>query len=303
MIIYADITFIINLLMTLAIIRVVAYLLEINIKWKRLLLASFLGTIYTFIVIFIQSLNFDFILKCSMHIFLNILTAILIIWVSFHNTGRKKLIKAIAYLYLVSFITIGTTISIFYIYGGAPYSTSKAFLNLAGLIILIILAKTGWRFLKSYLFPEQFCLPVKIYYQNYSIKLEGLIDTGNNLNDPLTGVPVMIIYLKSLLPVFPEKCQKDLKKYLNTGVSENNLELINLFNQLGLGNRVRLLPFSDLGQEHGIMVGFRPDMVEIYYQENNIKTKKIILGLSRYQLNDEDKYQILVHPGIIKLQT
>ncbi len=297
MIIYADITFIINFLMTLAIIWVVGHLQEFKISWWRLSLAALLGTLYTFIVILLQFFQFPFFLNCFLHLFSNLITAFIIIKIAYPQLSRKKYLKGVAYLYLVSFITIGTTLSLFYIYGGTPFNSSKEVLVLIGLIILVVLGKVGWHLFQNYLTPEDFYLPVRIFFQNRTVELIGLVDTGNSLNDPLTNAPVLVVNLKEVLPLFPLSCQEDLINNAGDG-----LELINTFSNNNLGNRVRLLPFSDLGQEHGILIGFRPDEIELIYQDNIINTDRIILALSRYQLDQDNQYQALVHPQIIKLQ-
>jgi len=283
--------------MTLAIIWVVGHLLEYKKRWWRLILSALLGTIYTFIVILLQLWQFPFYLNCFLHLFTNIITALVIVKIAFPDVSRKKYLKGVAYLYLVSFITIGTTLSVFYINGGTPFSASKTFLILIGLVVLTLLGKVGWRLLQNYLTPEQFYLPVKIYFQDKTVELTGLVDTGNSLNDPLTNAPVLVVNLRDLLPFFPEKYHQEFLDNAGDG-----LELINTFSKIDLGSRVRVLPFNDLGQEHGILIGFRPDDVELIYQDKAIRTDRIILALSRYQLDQENEYQALVHPQIIKLQ-
>lgn len=298
MIIYADITFLNNFLMTLAIIWAVGHLLEYNYLWWRLILSALLGTIYTFIVLFLQFYIFPGFLKILLQITLNIFTALLMIRVAFIKINRKEFWKGVAYLYLISFITIGTTLSIFYIYGGTPFKTGGEWLFIfLGLFVLIIIGKYGWRLLQNYVTPDQFYLPVKIIFNNREVELTGLIDTGNSLTDPLTKVPVIVVSLQDIAPLFTKELQEQL-----LATKKEDLELLNIFNNFGLGSRVRILPFSGLGQEHGILVGFRPDMVIINYKDKVIKTSRIIMALNKHKLDEKGEYQILVHPQTIKLQ-
>jgi stage II sporulation protein GA (sporulation sigma-E factor processing peptidase) len=293
MIIYADITFFNNFLMTLAIIWAVGHLLELKCCWRRLVLSAITGTIYTFVVLFIQYFIPTGFLKYILQVSLNLLTALLMIKIAFAGSGKHNFWKEVAYLYLVSFITIGTTLSIFYIYGGSPFKSGIFY----GLFVIIIIGKYGWRFFQSYITPEQFYLPVEVFFNRRSVCLTGLVDTGNNLSDPLTGVPVIIISIHDITGLFKEELQKELSDWQG-----DEMVLINLFNNHGLGNRVRLLPYSSLGQEQGILVGLRPDLIKITYQDKVIETDRIIMGLNRNQLDEKGEYQLLIHPRTIKLQ-
>ncbi|ACL69670.1 sigma-E processing peptidase SpoIIGA [Halothermothrix orenii] len=296
MVIYADITFINNFLMTLAIIWAVGHILEYKTSWIRLLLAALIGTIYLFVIIIIKIYQLSLFINIAIHILLNILIAIAMVRVAFGRISKKHLWKGVGYLYLVSFITIGTTISIFYMYGGAPIQSSGFVLRVVGLLILVVIARYGWKFVQSYVTPDNFFVPVTIVTGDHRIRLKGLVDTGNKLKDPLTGVPVVIVYIKDIIELFPDK----IKNKINSR-NYDIYKIISIFNDDGWGNRVRVLPFSDLGQEHGILLGFRPDTIIIEYKDNYIKTRKVIIGLSGHKLDDEDSYQVLLHPQLIRL--
>jgi len=158
MIIYIDVLFINNLLMTLAIIWAVGHLLEYKIKWFRLILASLIGTVYSIIFFYCYNLNWPAWIIYIWYIAINIITALFMIRVAFGKMSRIKLFKSVIYLYLVSFITIGTTMSIFYINGGSPFNSKSEYtFIILGFIILIIIAKYGYGIFQRYitLFPER----------------------------------------------------------------------------------------------------------------------------------------------------
>lgn len=294
MIIYADITFLNNFLMTLAIIWAVANIMEIEYKWWRLIVTALIGTTYFFIVIIIQLQYFPFIIKIIVHIVLNIITALIMVKTAYSNLSKSNFIKAIGYLYLVTFLTMGTTLSIFYITGGSPFKPGIQRL-LTGVLVLLILGNYGWCLFQKYSSPREFHLPVRVFFKDNIISITGLIDTGNSLSDPLTKAPVIVVNRDDILPLFPDQIQKELS------IKDDPFEIVNIFNNNDLGQRTRILPFSDLGQENGILTGFRPDLIEVEYQGQVLKIKKCILALSQRRLDDEDEYQALIHPGIIKI--
>ncbi len=293
MIIYADVTFINNFLMTLAIIWAVANIMERDYRWFNLLLAALVANIYFFLVLIIQNIDINNFITVFLQILLNITAAIVIIRIAFPKIKKRNLIKAVSYLYLITFITIGTTLSVFYVYGGSPFDAGMQKI-IIGMIILFLIGNFGWRYFQKYKTPEEFYLPVKIYYLDIVVNIIGLLDTGNSLTDPFTKAPVIVVNLEDIISLFSEKIQEEL-----WSCGEDYIKAIEVFNSHGLGQRIRILPFSDLGKENGMILGFRPDFIELEYQGRILKVKKCILALSRRRLDVDNEYQALIHPQLI----
>lgn len=85
------------------------------------------------------------------------------------------------------------------------------------------------------------------------VELTALVDSGNRLRDPVSGLPVMVVSPHALSPLFPG-CGELLR-----------LEPVALMESMGemspLRGRLRLIPFSSLGG-HGLLCAFRPDRAE-----------------------------------------
>ena len=121
MIIYVDVLFLNNTLMTFAIIWAVSHILNYKSSWWKLLIAAIFGTIYSFIIIYFKFISWPFGLKVIFHLTLNLLTALTMVYLAFGIRPKKQICRAVGYLYLVSFIVIGTILSLFYIYGVTPF--------------------------------------------------------------------------------------------------------------------------------------------------------------------------------------
>ncbi len=295
MVIYLDILFINNTLMTYVIIWAVAKILGYKRRWWRFLLAAISGTFYTFIILYIDSLDLSTYCQYIYYTGLNIITAVLIIFIAFGKLSIPRFIKAIGYLYLTSFICIGTILSVIYIFGIEKINNTKVYLFLAlGLFVLLLLGNKGWKIFHSYLTPDNLILPLKIYLHNNELQVKGLIDTGNSLRDPLTNSPVIITEFKYISTILPFKVQQQLKER-----KEGIMDIISIFAESDMAERVRVLPFSDLGQEHGMLVGFRPDKIEIICKEQKIERKNILLALTDNILDEDGIYQALINPRII----
>ncbi len=287
MIIYADVLFLNNTLMTYAIIWAVSSILDYKTKWWRLLIAALTGTIYSFLFLYISMIGFTGLLNIFIHLSLNIITGLLMIFITFGKISRTKIIKALIYLYLVSFLVIGTIYSIYNIYGIEILQNVLSYGVLLGLVIIIIIAKLGWVFLKKHISPDNFHIPLTILINDKKIKITGLLDTGNKLTDPLTGVPVIIVEAKTILSL-PSSC-------------ENIMDLVTKIENHDLAARFRVLPFNDLGAKHGMLLGLRPDQVKIKYNNQEYKTTKVIIGLTEKKLDYNQDYQALINPDLIKI--
>lgn len=296
MVIYADITLLNNFLMTIAIIWATANIMEMKFSWFRLFLGANIANLYLLAVFFLQQLSFKFFINFTLHILLNIITAILILKVSFPGLTRARFVKTLGNLYLITFIAIGTTLSIFYVYGGSPFN-SGILKIIIGLIVLLILGNTGWKILQKYKLPDEFYLPTVIYCQNRGVSLTGLLDTGNSLTDPISNFPVIVVNLADLLPLFPENLQEEIMACENC-----DLNLVEIFQKYNFANRIRLLPFSDLGEEKGLLLGFRPDCVELSYKDELIRVEQCVVGISRRMLDLDNSYQALIHPKLLNVE-
>lgn len=291
MIIYIDVLFLNNTLMTLGIIWAVGHLLDHKINWWRLISAALIGTLYTLIIICFNFNEF----KLFWHIGLNFITAIIMVYIAYGRLSSAKFWKTVGYLYLVSFITIGTTLSVFYIYGITPFQAGRNLIfTIFSLIVLFVIGKYGWHIFQKYITPDIFYVPFTIIINGNRQKITGLVDTGNKLNDPLTKRPVIVVELKVIFPLLTPKVYKEIES-CRGGV----IEYIQIFNNHNWGNRIRVLPFSDLGQEHGILLGLRPDEVKITYKSRQIKTSKVVLALTTHKLDDDNNYQALIHPQLL----
>lgn len=291
MIIYADITFINNFLMTVAIIWTIAKIMEISFSWKKLISGGLAANIYLFLSLIMYSQKSGPVI--FLQVILNLFSAYIIVKISFPGLNNKGYLKLVFYLYLVSFITIGTTISLIYLSGGSSLTVTVQRL-IIGIIILLIIANFGWKIFRRYKAPEEFLLPLTIQFRNKSIHLTGLLDTGNSLTDPVTHLPVVVVDQERLLDLFSDQLREEL---LNP---ENDyIDLLQLLSEKRIPEKLRLLPFSDLGRENGILIGFRPDFIEIGYREKNIRRKNSIIAISKRKLDYDDEYQALIHPQLL----
>lgn len=120
--------------------------------------------------------------------------------------------------------------------------------------------------------PQVCFCTVSIEKNGASVTMEGLVDTGNRLTEPFSGLPVIITGKKTSEIICPE----------------------GLFSE-DIPPGIRLVPFRSVGGS-GLMRAFRPDCVTVELCGRKKKTKNAWVAVSE-QMDDET--QAIVNPDII----
>lgn len=298
MTIYVDVLIVNNMIMTLAIIWAVGQILAYPTSWPRLLGASLVGTIYSLLMIILAQYRLAGMFKIPLYIGLNLVVVYLMARLAFGGGSTKKTVKSIFWIYGLTFLVIGLLFFFDNLLetGFQLTQYSPLVIALAGAFLLILIGKLCWRFFQTRPVPEEFILPLKIRLRGKRVKIHGLLDTGNRLQDPLSGQPVLIVELRAAVSLFPENTAKEL-----TASSEQlNQKMPEILKNTNLRNNVRLVPFSDLGEEHGILPGIIPDRIIVEYEGRELISKEVVLGFTNRRLDDRNSYQALLPPEIIK---
>jgi stage II sporulation protein GA (sporulation sigma-E factor processing peptidase) len=81
------------------------------------------------------------------------------------------------------------------------------------------------------------------------ITFEGLVDSGNLLRDPLSGMPVIITNLETLKGVLPEELQTVFERHDTEALYKLGFDSV---------RRVRIIPMSSVGYS-GVIMAFMPE--------------------------------------------
>lgn len=297
MYIYAEYLLIENIIINYIILYVTKKITRTKTSKLRIFIASLVGSIYT-LVAFFPSLQFmgKFIIKFSI--------SMLMIIIAFNSEKFNHFLKQISAFYMISFVFAGTIMGIFYILNNNFILTKFSFENFGELIkflaigigLAILLIRYILRFHQYRISKENYITNVVIGLNNKEVELAALIDTGNSLKEPITQQPVIIAeycIIKSILPEMVKKAYSERKE----------LDLIfiaKIMEEIGDDIKLRLIPFKSLGNDSGILIGFKPDTIKIYL-ENETKrlTEDIIVAIYNDKLAADEQYNGLLHPEIL----
>ena len=170
--IYYEEVFILNFLLDFMILYGTKRILKRNNKLIRVAVGSIIGSFTTFLLF----INISYLLL----LILKIIISILLVIISF---GFRNIIKNIMYFYFLSIII-----------GGSAYLldiNNKFFLIISSFIVVIILIREFISYKEIY--PNKYL--VTIYINSRKFCLEGFIDTGNRLIDPISKKSIILVNL------------------------------------------------------------------------------------------------------------
>lgn len=292
---YLDIFFLINFCMDLFLLWVVKKITKKDCTYKRLLLGALIGAGGICCILFVKQL------KAFNNVIGFIILSLVMIGVTYKPKSIKAFIKMLVVVYLTTFCLGGVGIGLFY-YTRVGYILNGIFtdgLSSFSLKLLIITCICSYIIIKIFLkyygkhvqAKRMFC-DMKIRYEEHVIEIKGLVDTGNSVCDPFSGLPVIILESKVTKGLLP----KALEELTN---NSNDLAFDEIDSELIYKLKLRVIPFNTLNNNSGMLIGFKPQCVELKYNDKVKVVKNVVIALVNYKLTRDDHYQALIHPQLM----
>ena len=98
----------------------------------------------------------------------------------------------------------------------------------------------------------------KIVLDGKNIETKVLIDTGNMLREPITNTEVMVIEHTLLYGIVPKEILNHLEEIIGGELEKIPEKIRNKY-----VSRLKLIPFSSLGKQNGMLIGIKADYIEI----------------------------------------
>jgi len=270
-------------------------------KW-RLWLAAVLGGIY---VLFFFYLNFGF-----LYTFIGkILFSCVMVGIAFGFSGWQGFIRILSTFYMTGFLMGGCVVAFYWLLQSqVDVLYSFRFLRSMDTVQVSVWSVLAIGYLFSWFFSRRMygslmrqklvmdqLVQVSGEVLNYRFYCTGLVDTGNQLYDPLSRTPVMLVEVK-VLPFLPASLVQLVEKGL-----EENWEVIHQLND-GWANRLRILPYRTVGRADGWLVALRPDKLTLAAGQRRFETSRVWIGLTAVELSPDGSYQAIVHPTMLLYQ-
>lgn len=311
MTIYIDMLIIDNMLLNIVILLSVSEYMKQEKKIVLLFVSSVIGTCYSvFMAVFMVEWLNSWILKLFL--------SIIMVYVAFIPKRIKEFFKLILCFYIVTFIFAGLAIALVFLWGQTLTNQNGMmyFYWSSPIKYLLIVAFFGFWLIKKFVKIIQKKRLVMSRVVDLSISLCGtvcvlpaLVDTGNELKDPVTEQPVVIVEFSQIKKCFPiefvtaiENGEKESWNNVGEFLTGTDLaESVDMDRNLlyEMAGRFRLVPFKSLGCEHGLMPAIRADYICVQdigvpeYEEPE-QHKNVIVCFSLQSLSSDQTYFALV---------
>ncbi len=294
MTIYIDVVFIENIIMNYIIILATALITKNKINHIRFLLSSAIGAIYT-VVAYITKF------KIYSNIIFKFFLSIIIVYTAYNPQGIKKMWKKLLFFYLTSFLFGGVAFALIYVIkpqdilmknglflGMYPLKTIAISAIIAYLIII-----GAFKLIKNKMQKKNLYCKLRVCLNKKIVETIAMIDTGNLLKEPISNIPVVIIERSILYDVLPKEILNNLEKILGGEFDKIPEDIQNEYR-----SKLKVIPFSSLGKDHGMLLGIKPQYIELIKEDDGEIEKEykenIIIGIYNKSLTRRGEYKALV---------
>lgn len=270
-------------------------IVKVKIRQLNLILASLIGAVYAVLsYLTAMPIYSNFVLK--------LVLSICMVYVAFRSKNVKALLKHLLIFYLTSFAFGGCAFALLYyvrpqdilMKNGVYIGTYPLKIALLGGLIGFGVVNIAFKIIKNRISKKDMFCEVEINFQNKVSKIKAMIDTGNLLKDPITGTNVIVVESEELENIIPKEVLKKINNLVTGEIQDNQEEMQEYL------ARVRMIPFSSLGKQNGMLVGFKPDNIVVKCEDVEQEMNKIIVGIYDKKLSKTNDYTGLVGVNIME---
>jgi sigma-E processing peptidase SpoIIGA len=294
---YVDVLLIENFIIDYLLLNVTSKLSKLKTNRTRLSIGAAVGALYILIVFFPS-------LKVFLGIVTNFAVSALMLIIAFAPEKFKDFFKVLGLFYVIAFVFGGAAFFLFYFTGkgnvvnGVYYIKNFPFsMLIAGLTAGYFLVVYCYKYVQHKALNDELNYNITVIVDNKQARIKAILDTGNSLKDPISNLPVIVAEYDALHDILPEELI-----YAFDG-NEGNLDFTSLHKLIDNGNlalRLRLIPFSSLGKQNGMLIGIKPDMVIVTSKKYNLEISKVIVGIYNNKISKDGEYGALLYPEILK---
>ncbi|GAB6181900.1 sigma-E processing peptidase SpoIIGA [Desulfotomaculum defluvii] len=297
-VVYLDEVLLVNLVMNLTVLWLTARFTGYNLSPVRVLMASTVGSIYALVVLFPG-------LTIIKNLLAKLIIALIMVWIAFGFNGWHKFSRNFLCLFIASFFLGGLALGLHYLLSTNLNVTSenlilstnyqKWLVLLTTIVVAFCVGKWGALLWRKKMGQMNNKIPLTVYLAGNKVSVEALVDTGNHLVEPISQRPVIIIEYEAIKPLLP----KEISCLYADDLFQDGATLLTLLSDSPFIHRLRLIPFQSLGNEHGMLLGIRPDEIEIEYNGKIQKIQNVLVGIYHKRLSYETTYRALLHPQLL----
>lgn len=298
--VYVDVVWLINFAMDLVILFVTGWMAKKKTKRWRLLTGAAIGASYSLLLMIPVAATTIF------SLFAKLLFSCLMVLIVFGAQNVVEFLRFWGLFYLASFIFGGAAYginSLFYdtqLLGGMVFASGRpAWIPNIGVSLIAlsvpvvyVLGRTAWNRMERWKLRKENLWNVSIAIDGHSARFAGLLDTGNALADPLTGLPVAVVEWEAVAAILPEALLQSYRDQRDPVLEFPELALDEQWQ-----SRFRIVPYRGVGGSMGMLLAFRPAEMVLEQNESRVLVHKILIALNPKPLSSDHTYQAILPPA------
>lgn len=299
MYVYVDILFVVNLIMNSIILLLTAWVARVPyVRW-RLVLASLAGSVYVIAGVLPQ-LNFIYTVPGKF------IASVIIVSLAFKYKSLGMQALLVIVFYIISFVLGGAVVGwLFFLESGKLFIDVKELgqygkisweVLTGGSLLCATMLYLVIRIILKRMLCQRTLYQAEVIYNNKSVVLNAMLDTGNGLYTIIGRKPVVLVNQLTLEKILNE-CVAD---YLRKNSPEEWFEKLEACNDENWLSRVQIIPYQSVGSS-SMLLGFRPDCIKVKTDKGNIETSDVVLGIYHGALSNNGMYEALLHPAVVNM--
>ena len=209
--------------------------------------------------------------------------------------------KDILLFYLTSFVFGGAAFALIYIIrpqdilmkNGLFLGTYPLKTVMLGTVVAFIIIITAFAIVKNKISKKDMFCDIEIKINGKIVNTKAMIDTGNMLKEPITNTPVIVVEHTLLYECIPKEILNNLEKIIGG-------DFENIPNEIREDyiSKLKLIPFSSLGKQNGMLLGIKAEYLKVITEEEE-ENKNVIIGIYNKSLTKKGEYRALMGVEIL----
>lgn len=280
---YVEYIFAENFIIDFIMLYMTGNLIKKKINLKRLTVAALIGAIYVILTFYIgKAFMTFFIVKFSV--------SVLMLMIAFDLKGALANVRVVICYYIVSLIVVGIIYALSYRFD--KLTTKIIFISI---FLCYIMLKYFFYEIKIRKEKSYYMRDLSIEINDKSKSLKAFIDTGNELTDPITNKPVIIVNIDSIKDILGEDiCKEILKFYENKGTNYSDL-----FLEKSYKLKLRIIKYNTISSQSEPLVCVVPDEITIFGNDKNIIKADALIGIYPRKISEKEDYDALLFKKLL----
>lgn len=245
--VYLDLFVLVNAVVDYALLAATAQATQARTSRWRLLLATAWGTAFACAVTLLPAGPWRSLPAV-------LLASALMLVLAFWPVTPRRLVALAAWFYGLACFVAGGALAVLSLVAGRDAPAVTPALALVPAVGAAVAAgRFFWQAWRRRSLPGPLYVALRVVCEGRWLDLPALVDTGNQLRDPLTGLAVVVVEEQAVAPLLPPALRQAV------AAGDDIAAWARAATGSGWAERLRIVPFASIGRERGFLAGFRPD--------------------------------------------